>query len=160
MDGVKFRHSESLADRGSVFVASIAYPVKSARDAERAIRSMSAHAAHVGADHHMSAYRLLQFNPVCTASKRKLGGGGESLNPPKQPKRAKSSAALASAASSFAAAFAPAASSSVKRKRAVIKASDDDGEANGGKRILTALNKVTPPPPHTHTIPIPPSQPP
>eukprot|EP00936_MAST-01D_sp_MAST-1D-sp1_P002367 g2367.t1 len=113
-------HGHDVEDRGSIFRASIAFPIPSQFAATAAVRLLVSDPHHVGADHNMSAYRFVPAPAMTTGN----GSNGvpsrpsPSVSPPEKRQRR-------------AAARAP----------PITRAFDDDGEANGGKRLLGMLNK-------------------
>ena len=109
---VHVAHGEPIVDRGSVFLASLAFPIDSQFGASAALVRLGADARHVGSDHRMTAYRFVRGEDRAGPS---VDGGGMMTGKGKRKAR--------------------------RRAPEVVKEFDDDGETNGGRRLLGMLSK-------------------
>ena len=82
---VHVAHGHDVEDRGSIFRASIAFPISTQFAATAAVRLLVSDAHHVGADHNMSAYRFA----TAQAATRSNRSGDVSPGPPAKRKRAR-----------------------------------------------------------------------
>ena len=108
---VHVAHGAPIVDRGSTFLASLAFPVVDQGAASAALQRLCASAQHAGADHHVTAFRYAALPSAASA------------------------AVAATAAPEM-----PGTPGGAK-KEAVVKGHNDGGEAHGGQRLCGMMQR-------------------